>query len=979
MLTPDSDRLSTLSDMPTSPLNIELIFIFFSAFLFMRLIVSVILSPFLASSSSFGEDVRSYRLNPQETTSTTEETTTPTTEETTSTTTEETTSTTEETTSTTTEETTSTTTEEITTSTSVVPFTNDVMANYFRDNHLVSESDSLLQTVRDAEGPGEFCTHELIILSLLERSASSVNRGRRTFPRAQLCRTFGVGVDFDRICPNLFDPDVNSKHMDFKIAVAHHRLLCSPETISRLSESEEPFSPIQLPDFRISSMEVYTDLIISSDPIRLMEGIELQTYQPHFWYGTQLMWLATNITRSVAESLPGYDNEIILTPRIAPELYRFLGRFVATCLRQTIPFYMQFPLVYYAKFLDQELELNDLKYEMEHEYNYLSEIMEGESNPDNQEIDGIVWTPENRDDLISAHINRIDDSIAESFASLKQGFNDIITPDVLGGILKATDLAKYSVGNFTSKIDFIEKAQRMDQAEWLEAYPRARASLQNPMFSPAAQIHYFGTTLLATTVPPLEYFTDEVGNADPVLVSTGIRISNSMNFDPARHLHESDELITFLRNRAHFQATNPDEDHTAEAFCVDHEADIAQKFPLANAAIEEFSGIYTKSSMCHLFNMGEFIRQVCPRFLAHKQDIHRLAIVGALLCSASGGRLRLSFDRARIMDTTIYHLGDERRNFRDSISIEFEGEAGIDAGGVFKDWASSFAHDAMVNDDYLFVLDTGKNQLRLSTETRTHQTRYKYIGRFLGIVARRQQATAPVYFPLIYYARLVRKRIAWSDLSDKEKRATGFYETMKMESNDFEDEIDGVVWTGENRQALIEDSINRFDPLDESKLDLIRVGLMEVLSPEVLRLLSPTDLRGMIEGEGTVNPQDLLDHLAVVETPRASFEYYQIRLEWFRRLISTMSKQDLTKLLRFVTGSDNCPMGGFKNLQPAFTVYLYANSADANGANPAAERNKLPNSHTCSNQIDIPLYETEEIFIEKIYTAINSDLAMGSG
>jgi hypothetical protein len=79
-----------------------------------------------------------------------------------------------------------------------------------------------------------------------------------------------------------------------------------------------------------------------------------------------------------------------------------------------------------------------------------------------------------------------------------------------------------------------------------------------------------------------------------------------------------------------------------------------------------------------------------------------------------------------------------------------------------------------------------------------------------------------------------------------------------------------------------------------------------------------------------------------------------------------------------VTGSDNCPMGGFKNLQPGFTVYLYANSANANGENPAAERNKLPNSHTCSNQIDIPLYESEKLFIEKIYAAINADLAMGS-
>jgi hypothetical protein len=151
------------------------------------------------------------------------------------------------------------------------------------------------------------------------------------------------------------------------------------------------------------------------------------------------------------------------------------------------------------------------------------------------------------------------------------------------------------------------------------------------------------------------------------------------------------------------------------------------------------------------------------------------------------------------------------------------------------------------------------------------------------------------------------------------------------------------------------------------KIGYVKSGLKEVLSEDVMNLLSPQDLQGMIEGDSEIDPADLLRNREFAYSSISGQKKFTDTVEWFERLVSKrLNKEGLKKLIQFVTGLARPPLGGFSKLNPKFTLNIYDGPAS-----------NLPTAHTCSNTIDIPIYESEDVFVEKLYLAINSDPAMG--
>jgi hypothetical protein len=430
-----------------------------------------------------------------------------------------------------------------------------------------------------------------------------------------------------------------------------------------------------------------------------------------------------------------------------------------------------------------------------------------------------------------------------------------------------------------------------------------------------------------------------------------------------------DPTIVFLRERAQAQLSQPSHDHNADSYCIAFEDVIPD---LMRAIIESIRrmDVRERSQLCPELNLGKFMQAICPEYWSsRKKHVHSLAVQHALWCSSLLGRAEISVDRSRIIDSTIYHLGSET-DYRKYIRITFEGENGQDAGGLFKDWVTSFSTQFMLEDDFLFELDVKANQLSFSDRAikSAHRLRHLTIfGRFLGIVAGRDQATAPISLPLVYYSKLLDKPLIWDSLSEDEKRVTGFHATMLMDSNPMADEIGGAIWTLENRLELVHRAINHLSEDEMVKIGYVKSGLKEVLSEDVMNLLSPQDLQGMIEGDSEIDPADLLRNREFAYSSISGQKKYTDTVEWFERLVSEgMKQEDLKKLIQFVTGLARPPLGGFSKLNPKFTLNIY------NG--PASN---LPTAHTCSNTIDIPIYESEDVFVEKLYLAINSDPAMG--
>lgn len=81
--------------------------------------------------------------------------------------------------------------------------------------------------------------------------------------------------------------------------------------------------------------------------------------------------------------------------------------------------------------------------------------------------------------------------------------------------------------------------------------------------------------------------------------------------------------------------------------------------------------------------------------------------------------------------------------------------------------------------------------------------------------------------------------------------------------------------------------------------------------------------------------------------------------EWMLEILNGFNNEQLQKFLFYVTGSFKPPATGFTDF--SLNVHFYTTLTTSH----------LPNAHTCSRQIDVPIYESKESMENKLILAIN--------
>ncbi|EGO22225.1 hypothetical protein SERLADRAFT_357165 [Serpula lacrymans var. lacrymans S7.9] len=94
---------------------------------------------------------------------------------------------------------------------------------------------------------------------------------------------------------------------------------------------------------------------------------------------------------------------------------------------------------------------------------------------------------------------------------------------------------------------------------------------------------------------------------------------------------------------------------------------------------------------------------------------------------------------------------------------------------------------------------------------------------------------------------------------------------------------------------------------------------------------------------------------------------FNVESRAIRDLIELMSEFDATTrrdYLQFITGSPKLPIGGFRGLNPPFTVVRKPHEA------PLTADHYLPSVMTCVNYLKLPEYSSKKVMREKVYTAM---------
>ncbi|KAI9706371.1 MAG: hypothetical protein M1836_003376 [Candelina mexicana] len=309
-----------------------------------------------------------------------------------------------------------------------------------------------------------------------------------------------------------------------------------------------------------------------------------------------------------------------------------------------------------------------------------------------------------------------------------------------------------------------------------------------------------------------------------------------------------------------------------------------------------------------------------------------------------------------------FKKGDEMKYGK--LSIRFQGEEGVDAGGVTREWFQVLSRQ-MFNPDYALFTPVASDRTtfhpnRTSGVNQEHLTFFEFIGRIIG-KALYEGRVLDCHFSRAVYKRILGKAVS---IKDMETLDLDYYkslvwmlenditeiitENFSVETNDFGERqtidliADGrnIPVTEENKQEYVRLVVEyRLTGSIKEQLEEFLKGFHDIVTPELISIFDEQELELLISGLPDIDVDDWKTN-----TEYHNYSAASSQIQWFWRAVRSFDKEEKAKLLQFVTGTSKVPLNGFKELEgmngfSRFNVHRDYGSKD-----------RLPSSHTCFNR-----------------------------
>ncbi|MBA0780443.1 hypothetical protein Gotri_004539 [Gossypium trilobum] len=141
-------------------------------------------------------------------------------------------------------------------------------------------------------------------------------------------------------------------------------------------------------------------------------------------------------------------------------------------------------------------------------------------------------------------------------------------------------------------------------------------------------------------------------------------------------------------------------------------------------------------------------------------------------------------------------------------------------------------------------------------------------------------------------------------------------------------------------------------------------GFQQLMQKDWIDMFNEHELQLLISGSlDSLDVDDLRCHTNYAGGYHG--EHYVIDMFW--EVLKSFSLENQKKFLKFVTGCSRGPLLGFKYLEPLFCIQRAAGSASEEALD------RLPTSATCMNLLKLPPYRSKEQLEAKLMYAINAD------
>ncbi|KAF8803555.1 HECT-domain-containing protein [Phlegmacium glaucopus] len=358
---------------------------------------------------------------------------------------------------------------------------------------------------------------------------------------------------------------------------------------------------------------------------------------------------------------------------------------------------------------------------------------------------------------------------------------------------------------------------------------------------------------------------------------------------------------------------------------------------------------------------------------------------------AQPGNCQIKIRRNHIFEDSYAEIMRQTPNdLKKRLMIKFDGEDGLDYGGLSREFFFLLSHE-MFNPFYCLFEYSAHDNYTLQINPASgvnpeHLNYFKFIGRCLGLgIFHRRFLDA--YFIVSFYKMILKKKVTLSDLESVDAE---LHRGMTwMLENDITDIIDETFTTTEERfgeMVTIEltpgggdvpvTQDNKKDYVDhvvdyriskrvKEQFEAFMSGFSELIPQELITVFDERELELLIGGMSEIDVDDWTKF-----TDYRGYEMNDEVIQWFWTCVRSWPPERKSRLLQFATGTSRIPVNGFKDLQGSdgprrFTI------------EKSGDPSQLPKSHTCFNRIDLPPYKDYASLEHKLTLAVEETVGFG--
>ncbi|CAB0039844.1 unnamed protein product [Trichogramma brassicae] len=316
--------------------------------------------------------------------------------------------------------------------------------------------------------------------------------------------------------------------------------------------------------------------------------------------------------------------------------------------------------------------------------------------------------------------------------------------------------------------------------------------------------------------------------------------------------------------------------------------------------------------------------------------------------------------------------------------IEFEGEVGLDYGGLAREWFFLLSKE-MFNPYYgLFEYSAMDNYtLQINPFSgvcnEEHLNYFKFIGRIAGMAVYHGKLL-DAFFIRPFYKMMLSKTI---DLKDMESVDSEYYNSLLWIKENDPSELEltfcvdedsfghtsqrelktngaNIPVTNENKDEYIQLVIQwRFVSRVQEQMNAFLEGFNALVPLTLVKIFDENELELLMCGIQHIDVKDWKANTLY----KGDYHPNHITVQWFWRVVLSFNNEMRSRLLQFVTGTSRVPMNGFKELYGSNGPQLFTIEKWGTPDN-------YPRAHTCFNRIDLPPYDSYPQLREKLIKAI---------